>query len=51
MKNVPKEILVLIAIFLAGVAYVLWYVHQAKAKQRMEARPPAGVSDVSPPPN
>ncbi|MCF3651611.1 hypothetical protein [Synoicihabitans lomoniglobus] len=37
MKRVPKEILVLIAIFLAGMSYVLWYVHDAKAKQRREA--------------
>ena len=44
MKNVPKEILVLIAIFLAGVAYVLWYVHQAKAAQRSDAPPSAATS-------
>lgn len=37
MKRVPKEILVLLAIFLAGVVYVLGYVYHAKAKQRVTA--------------
>ena len=37
MKRIPNEIKVLIAIFLAGVISVLWYVYEAKAKQRAEA--------------
>ena len=37
MKRIPNEIKVLIAIFLAGVISVLWYVYDAKAKQRAEA--------------
>ena len=37
MKRIPTEILVLIAIFLAGVVSVLWYVYDAKAKQRAAA--------------
>lgn len=37
MKRIPTEIIVLIAIFLAGVISVLWYVYDAKAKQRAEA--------------
>gem|GEM_PF-1583038 len=37
MKRIPNEIIVLIAIFLAGVVSVLWYVYDAKAKQRAEA--------------
>lgn len=37
MKRIPTEIIVLIAIFLVGVISVLWYVYDAKAKQRAEA--------------
>jgi len=37
MKRIPTEIIVLIAIFLTGVVSVLWYVYDAKAKQRAAA--------------
>jgi len=37
MKRIPTEIIVLFVIFLAGVTSVLWYVYDAKAKQRAEA--------------
>ena len=37
MKRIPTEILVLVAIFLVGVISVLWYVYDAKAKQRAAA--------------
>lgn len=48
MKRLPTEILILIAIFLVGVVSVLWYVHDAKAKQRaaaLDATPVTGTAD------
>lgn len=44
MKRIPTEILVLIAIFLAGVVSVLWYVYDAKAKQRAAAAAEAPIT-------
>jgi hypothetical protein len=44
MKRIPKEILVLIAIFLAGVISVLWYVYDAKAKQRRQPDQPIRIA-------
>ncbi|MBT5903229.1 MAG: hypothetical protein HOH58_14080 [Opitutaceae bacterium] len=44
MKRIPMEIKVLIAIFLAGVISVLWYVYDTKAKRRAEAAAPTPIS-------
>ncbi len=48
MKRIPKEILVLIAIFLAGVGYVLWFVHTTKARRRADSTSTPAVAPVVP---